>query len=152
MFIRRGRNLLRVVVLVALAVVVVLSLLLLRASKDTALRVVGHEWERTLEVEEFTGKYWVVTRTETTSGVALSDQLQWPRIKLRRAGSCEGCQRQGRRRAAYVVHFSDRVSERHVRCTFDEARWRSFALGSRWQAEFDPRTGALDCTSLVPAD
>ena len=137
--------------LVALAVVVVLSLLLLTASKDTALRVVGHQWERSIEVEEFTGKHWVVTRTETNSGAALSDKLSWPRVELRRTGKCDGCQRHGRRQATYTVRLLDRVAQRHVECTFDEARWKSFALDSRWEGQFDPQTGMLDCTSLQPA-
>jgi hypothetical protein len=152
MFARRGKNLLTVITLVALAVVVVLSLVLLTASKDTALLVVSHQWERTIEVEEFTGKRWVVTRTETNSGTSVGDDLTWPRVKLRRTGNCDGCQRQGRRLATYQVSLLDRVSQRHLDCEFDEARWKSFTIDSRWQGEFDPRTGVLDCHSLVPTD
>ena len=35
-------------------------------------------------------------------------------------------------------------------CKFDQAKWQSFAVGSRWQGEVGVLVGNLDCSSLSP--
>jgi hypothetical protein len=143
------RNVLSLCILVALGVAAVASMLLMRKG-DTALRVVGHEWERIVEVEAYTGQRWLVTREARSTGTSLDDQLTWPKPRLRSPGQCDGCEREGRRRAAYTVRLFDPVAKREYSCTYPEQQWRTFALGSRYQAEFGARSGAPDCASLTP--
>ena len=145
MFGLRGphRSQLSVAILVLLGGVVVASFVILPSAMDSSLRVVGHEWERTVEVETRSGRDWVLTGTHTNSGTALTDRLQWPRPKLGRTGDCEGCQRVRRRTETYTVRLLDPISKRGHGCALPEAKWRSFAPESRWEGKFDRRTGEL---------
>jgi len=129
-----------------------LGALLVTTRRDTALRVVGQEWERIIEVEEFTGKQWIVVREARVAGSSAADDLAWPEITLVRTGECDGCQREGKRRESYVVRLLDPVSERGHACEFPEAQWKRFVPDSRWEAEFDRRTGEPRCESLTPAE
>jgi hypothetical protein len=145
------RLLLRLVLLVAFGAMVVVSIHLTRR-RDTALRVVGHEWERVIEIQEYTGRSWVVVREARTSGTSPTDPIAWPSALLQKTGTCDGCQRLGRRHESYQIRLIDPVVQRGHACSFEIDRWRAFAPLSRWQARFDPRSGAVDCGSLTPAD
>jgi hypothetical protein len=147
--IRRSQVSLMLLVLIAAAVIVSMAKL---RTRDTALRVIGHEWERSIDVQTFTGDRWIVTRVEQNRGTSALDEITWPDPKLKRRGRCEGCERQGARSAVYTVRFLDPIAERGYACEFGEGKWASFEVDSRWHAEFDPQTGAPDCETLSPAD
>lgn len=146
--IKRSQASLMLLVLVAAAVVVSMAKM---RTRDTALRVIGHEWERSIDVQTFTGDKWIVTRVEQNRGTSPSDKITWPDPKLAMRGACDGCEREGVRSAVYTVRFLDPISERGFGCEFDESRWASFEVDSRWHAEFDPQTGAPNCKTLTPA-
>jgi len=140
---------LSVAILVLLGAVVVVSFVILPSAIDSSLQVIGHEWERTVEVETRSGRDWVLTGTYTNSGTALSDRLGWPSPKLSRTGDCEGCERVRQRTETYTVRLLDPLSKRGHGCAFAEVKWRAFAPASRWEGTFDRRTGELDCASLT---
>jgi hypothetical protein len=143
------RNVLSLSILVALGAAAVASMLLM-GKRDTALRVVGHEWERVVEIEAYDGQRWFVTREARTTGSSREDQLEWPKPRLGTPGQCDGCEREGRRRAAYTVRLFDPVAGREYSCAYPEEQWRTFTLGSRYRAKFGSRGGAPDCASLAP--
>jgi ribosomal protein L40E len=91
---------------------------------------------------------WHPSRTVTATGQSLAEPPAWPSTGLVRAGTCVGCEREGRRSAEYVVHF-DVAGKKHD-CALDEARWSTFAVGSSWKAKAAVLTGALDCGALQP--
>ena len=142
----------RSVAVLALLTAAMIGALVVMVRDRTALRVVGLEWERRVEIEEFTGQGWIVTREEVAAGSSTDDALHWPAPKLLRTGDCDGCQREGERRATYTVRLLDPVTERGLACQFDEARWKTFQQGSRWVADFDRHTGLPVCATLRPAD
>jgi hypothetical protein len=147
----RNRPWLSVAVLAVLTAAIIGSLVFMVRHR-TALRVVGLEWERIVEVEEFTGERWIVTREEVAAGESTEDALHWPDPKLERTGNCDGCQREGKRRSSYTVRLLDPVTDRGHGCQLDEARWKEFRPGSRWIADFDPQTGLPICDTLRSAD
>ena len=146
--IKRSQLSLMLLVLIAAGVVVAMAKL---RTRDTALRVLGHEWERSIDVQTYTGEKWIVTRVEQTRGTSTLDEITWPDPKLAKRGACEGCEREGQRSAVYTVRFLDPVSERGYGCEFGESKWSSFDVDSRWHAHFDPQTGAPNCQTLTPA-
>ena len=140
------------VAMLAAISLVALGALLFTGHRDTTLRVVGQEWERVIEVEEYTGKRWVVVHEARAAGSSSADDLAWPKVTLSRTGECDGCQREGQRRESYVVRLLDPVAERGHACELPEPEWKRFVPDSRWEAEFDRRTGEPRCDSLTPAD
>jgi membrane protease subunit (stomatin/prohibitin family) len=95
----------------------------------------------------FTVDRWQTARTATAEGNSLADALGWPDPSPLRAGSCEGCERLGKRREAYAVFLRDPKGAEHP-CTFDEDKWRLFGVGSRWKGDIRVLGGSLDCDSL----
>ena len=148
---RIKRSQVSLLLLLLIAAAVIVSMAKLR-TRDTALRVIGHEWERSIDVQTFTGDRWIVTRVEQNRGTSTVDDIKWPDPKLGQRGTCEGCEREGQRNAVYTVRFLDPISERGYGCEFGESKWGSFEVDSRWHAEFDPQTGAPNCKTLAPAD
>lgn len=99
----------------------------------------------------YVGK-WKTVRTEKTSGAQLDDDLRWPAVRLGKKGRCEGCEREGDRKAVYTVRFKDTASGEEQSCSYgDVKRWRSFGKGTAWEASVGGLTGGLDCDSLRPA-
>jgi len=147
--IKRSQLSLMLLLLIGAAVIVAMAKL---RTRDTALRVIGHEWERSIDVQSYAGERWIVTRVEQNRGSDTLDEIKWPDPELKKRGLCEGCEREGQRSAIYTVRFLDPVSERGYGCEFGESKWRSFEIDSRWHAEFDPQTGVPNCETLTPAD
>ena len=52
---------------------------------------------------EFKLDEWKVARTERAEGPAVSPEPQWPAVRLGRAGTCVGCEREGKRWESYTV-------------------------------------------------
>jgi hypothetical protein len=92
---------------------------------------------------------WTLARTATKSGASLSPPPSWPEPGLARAGQCLGCEREARRRETYSVELVDTESKDSSTCKFEQAKWQSFAVGSRWQGEVGVLVGNLDCSSLA---
>jgi hypothetical protein len=97
----------------------------------------------------FTVDRWTHARTAGASGSSLSPSPAWPSLTLRR-GSCRGCEREGARREAYKVQLISNEGK-SLECSFDEARWRDMADGSRWRVEVRVLTGTAACGTLAPA-
>jgi hypothetical protein len=93
---------------------------------------------------------WTRARTVTKNGSSLSPPPSWPEPALARTGQCLGCEREAQRRETYTVKLVDPVSKETATCNFDQAKWQSFAVGSRWQGEVGVLIGNLDCSSLAP--
>jgi hypothetical protein len=91
---------------------------------------------------------WQVSRTETASGMALTDEPRWPDPKLTNTGQCVGCEREAKRSESYVVRLLEREKNEEVTCEFDRARWASFAAGSKWTGQLSVIGGIPDCSSL----
>lgn len=84
------------------------------------------------------------------SGASLNETPTWPKVNLRNTGSCIGCEREGKRSESYVVRFLDPKTKDEKKCTLDQAKWSSFAVGSRWKGEVGVLSGGLDCDTLKP--
>jgi membrane protease subunit (stomatin/prohibitin family) len=97
----------------------------------------------------FTVDRWTKSRSATAEGSSIGDAPRWPDASLARAGSCEGCEREGARHETYTVVFRDDGAKDHS-CDFDEQRWASFSDGSRWKGALRVVGGGLDCASLSP--
>jgi len=94
-------------------------------------------------------KKWKVARTLEEKGEGLDGKPTWPKVELRRTGSCVGCEREGARIETYVVHFEDQQSGDDMRCAFDDpAKWKRYDKGTTWRAEKRILGGDLDCDSL----
>lgn len=99
----------------------------------------------------YTVDRWAVARTATAKGASLDEEPRWPAVQLARAGQCLGCEREGRRRETYTVELADVPQARKHACSFAQAKWAGFRVGSLWQARTRVVTGGLDCGSLSPA-
>ncbi|MBI5624466.1 MAG: zinc ribbon domain-containing protein [Elusimicrobia bacterium] len=88
---------------------------------------------------------WARARSENARG-GLSDPPAWPKVRLKREGACEGCEREGARKERFTVAFDDKGKTRT--CLFGEDRWRSMAPGSKWKGKVNRLTG-LDCSGLT---
>lgn len=92
---------------------------------------------------------WKTARTATADGASLSMPLRWPDPELARAGTCEGCEREGTRKETYTVLFRDSKGGEQS-CDFDAQKWASIPDGSRWKGALRVVGSALDCGSLRP--
>lgn len=91
---------------------------------------------------------WSTKDTLKASGASLKEEPSWPKVELKRTGSCVGCEREGKRSEEYKVRFTDTASKKEQVCEFDQAKWSSFAMGSSWKGKVGVLTGGLDCDSL----
>jgi hypothetical protein len=96
----------------------------------------------------YTVDKWAKARSESAEGTSLADAPRWPSPSLVRAGTCDGCEREGARIETYTVMFKDEESREHP-CEFDQQRWASFADGSRWTGAMGVVGGGLDCGSVA---
>jgi hypothetical protein len=74
----------------------------------------------------------------------------WPSPGISRAGTCQGCEREGSRSETYTVVFRDAKGangSEHT-CDFDQQKWAAFADGSSWKGEVRLLGNALVCDSL----
>lgn len=87
---------------------------------------------------------WARVRSAVARG-GLAEAPVWPGVELKRAGQCQGCEREGPRRERYTVLFDGGGKTRS--CEFPQEKWRSFAPGSKWTGKVHALTG-LDCDGL----
>ena len=99
---------------------------------------------------EFEVTDWRAARTLVEKGASLSEIPRWPAVALARPGTCIGCEREGSRAEKYTVRFADAQSNgAAASCEVSEARWRTFAKGSKWKGKVRVLTGGLDCDGLT---
>ncbi len=95
---------------------------------------------------DFTVDRWGESRQASAGGEGHAPPPRWPELSLR-AGSCRGCEREGRRQASYKVALATGEGKR-LDCEVGEGDWPSFAPGSRWAVKLGVVTGSPDCQSL----
>lgn len=90
---------------------------------------------------------WRSARTLAEKGA--DDAPRWPAVSIARPGSCLGCEREGPRSETYKVKLSDEKSKSEAECELPQARWATFAKGSKWKGKVRVATGGVDCDGLV---
>ena len=93
---------------------------------------------------------WKTSRTLTEKGGSPKDPPHWPSVTLARPGACLGCEREGPHTEKYTVTFVDtKKQSADASCDLPEARWATFAKGSKWKGKVRVLTGGVDCDALV---
>lgn len=92
---------------------------------------------------------WRTVRTATERGASLADKPRWPTVALSRSGTCVGCEREGARSETYTLELEDGATKEKATCTLPEARWATFAKGTRWKAKVRMMTGGVDCEGMT---
>jgi len=95
---------------------------------------------------------WKEVRSEKATG-GLDDEPRWPKVSLKKPGTCVGCERQGDKRESYEVTFEDEKSGDEHSCSFSSAAtWKSFEKGSKWVGQTGMIGGDLKCDELKKAE
>ena len=109
------------------------------------------ESERCTDVEDlcsYSVGEWKEQRVAKKTG-GLDDKLEWPQTSLSRTGLCDGCEREGERKATYRVNFARTDSKGDYSCDYrDAAQWRTFTVGSNWKGTVGG-FGGINCSSLT---
>jgi len=93
---------------------------------------------------------WKKARAEQAKGDSVDPDPAWPEVTVKECRQL-GCERQGKKRESYTVHFERQGKDSSVStCDFDEIRWSSIAVGDYFTAQFRRMDGGLDCDSLKP--
>jgi len=90
---------------------------------------------------------WRPSRKLTEKGESLAETPRWPASPVR-GGTCVGCEREGKRTERYVVELVEGKGGTPASCELPEARWSTFAKGSKWKGEMRVVTGTVDCDEL----
>lgn len=90
---------------------------------------------------------WHTGRTATQKGTSLNDAPRWP-VTNASGGTCLGCEREGSRTEHYYVQFVDTKSNEKAQCDLPQAKWSTFAVGSKWKGKVGVMTGAIECDGL----
>ncbi len=100
---------------------------------------------------EYYVKAWKKIRTAKATGKGLDSKPHWPKVRLRRQGRCDGCEREGKRTETYTVHLKDKGSKEKDTCNYsDESKWRAFKKGKTYKGQVGGMGGDVDCGSLKP--
>jgi hypothetical protein len=73
----------------------------------------------------------------------------WPALDLAKLGSCNGCEREGKRSESYEVILRDKASGEEEPCEVEEAKWRRFQPGKVYQTE-RMMVGGIVCGLIEP--
>lgn len=76
----------------------------------------------------------------------------WPKVQLRKEGSCKGCERTGSKNAVYTLHLVDKAEGETYDCEFDESTWKNAEPGAKFRAEVGVVTTKIDCDSFKPVN
>ncbi|TPV93653.1 MAG: zinc ribbon domain-containing protein [Myxococcales bacterium FL481] len=100
---------------------------------------------------DYTIDRWVHDHREVASGVGRSPEPYWPATSVSACAGL-GCTREGTRRGEYVVQYVEVADEERkvIECGFEQPRWGSTGVGSRWEARFRVLTGEVLCDKIVP--
>jgi hypothetical protein len=94
----------------------------------------------------YTVDRWGEDRAVTSSGNSLADAPRWPTLPRLRPGNALGSEREGQHRERYTVHL--RGAKDTYDCDYDQARWRSYAVGTQWPLKVRVVGGSAVCGSL----
>jgi hypothetical protein len=90
---------------------------------------------------------WQLARTIEAS--AMDKKPYWPKVKLKKEGSCLGCERLGSREEDYWLHFQlENEKLEPFRCEFDLPEWQKATVKSHWQLKVGAIMGEVRCDSL----
>ena len=90
---------------------------------------------------------WRPSRRLTEKGESLADAPRWPVFRVN-GGTCIGCEREGARTERYTVELVDKKTSGAASCDLPEARWSTFAKGSKWRGQMRVVTASVDCDEL----
>ncbi len=98
---------------------------------------------------DFTLNQWRPERKVSASGASVADTPKWPEIvPPLRAGTCVGCEREGKRVEVFSVRLKDRTTQKESGCDLPFEKWGAFKPGTAWTGNVSVLTGGLDCDSL----
>lgn len=98
---------------------------------------------------EYEVEKWSHDGAERSQGAGLLPEPYWPEVRISRPGQCVGCRREGPRREAYTVSFSE-GGKTHS-CDIPQERWSAMPPGTRWKGE-KRMTGTLVCSGFSRAE
>lgn len=90
---------------------------------------------------------WRPSRRISEKGKSLAETPRWPVSRVT-GGTCIGCEREGARTERYTVELVDQKSKDAASCDLPEARWSTFAKGSKWKGQMRVVTAGVDCEEL----
>jgi len=90
---------------------------------------------------------WRPSRKVTEKGQSLTETPRWPATGVT-GGTCIGCEREGARTERYVVELVDEKTKTATSCAVPEARWSSFAKGTKYKGQMRVVTAGVDCEDL----
>ncbi len=90
---------------------------------------------------------WGTARTERALGAAREPAPSWPQVVLTKPGTCQGCEREGKRKESYEAVLQDAGGKEH-RCSLPEAPWSALRVGQALAVRASVVTGAIDCDSI----
>ncbi len=90
---------------------------------------------------------WRPSRKLTEKGQSIADAPRWPASRIN-GGTCIGCEREGARTERYTVELADEKTKGAASCDLPEARWSTFAKGSKWRGRMRVVTAGVDCDEL----
>jgi hypothetical protein len=93
---------------------------------------------------------WRTVRTLEEKGAGVDGPMKWPDVRLGRTGTCEGCEREGRRTESYIVELKETPGGETHTCSFDSPdKWKSYQDGGEYKGKIRVVGGDLDCDSLA---
>lgn len=98
----------------------------------------------------YTVNRWDYERAVRAQGSSLADVPVWPQADIRQAGTCIGCEREGRRSETYKVTLRGDDNRTYI-CAVPFERWQAMPVESTWKLDVGVITGQPDCGSLEPA-
>lgn len=100
---------------------------------------------------EFEVTEWRTSRSLAERGSSPTDPPRWPAVALLRPGTCLGCEREGPRSETYTLKLTNTKGKAGdvATCELPEARWSTFAKGTKWRGKARVLTGGVECDALV---
>lgn len=95
----------------------------------------------------YTVDRWRVARTAKIQGAGTSPAPRWPTLNLSRTGNCLGCEREGSRRATYLLKLKGADAKKYE-CEVPDSQWSRVADGLAKPIKVRVLTGTPDCDQL----
>ncbi|HCH65181.1 MAG: hypothetical protein CL927_20805 [Deltaproteobacteria bacterium] len=94
---------------------------------------------------------WVASRKAKAAGKSYKDAPSWPDVRLKKKGSCVGCEREGDRSETYTLTFKDSGSGETLSCDGSLKKWKQVKPKTKWKGSVRVvGGGGLDCDGLKP--
>ncbi|AUI69018.1 zinc ribbon domain-containing protein [Beggiatoa leptomitoformis] len=95
--------------------------------------------------------YYSIDRWQFSRSVTTQDrnhEPQWGAYQLKgNGGTCQGCEREGKRQAHYYLHLTDN-GKKSYQCDVDEKQWQTVELKSQWKMSVGGILGEARCGTL----